>query len=505
MEEITQSRRVEMEKMEDEKMEKWKNVAPGEGVEIMPNNNGRQFEASDSFFVGTVVEGLLKSRYRSFFIAIVVIGILTDGANSALAQTEASNMDSELPEVLQNYMEQAARNHPELKADYANYRATLQQVPQVDALPDPELAFGWFIQPIETRVGPQEGRVGITQMFPWFGTLDARGDAASFQAKAALQEFQNTRNRIFYQVQKAWYRMYELDRRQALLEEQRSILKSFEALALQQYETDSGSQVDVLRAQNRIDELEVRIADVKDRKRVALQNFRELLHDSQLNSVEVPDSIAHSAWHGLPDEQKLNDRLASQNPKLLKLDRKRSSARAQRKAADKAGKPSFGLGIDYIFTGKRTDVSGLSDNGKDAMMARAMISIPLNRSKYNAKEKQARLQEDAVRHRENAVADKLYTELQNELARYRESDRTMNLYAEKLIPRTRQAVSIEKSRYSSDGVRFEELLDLQQQLLNQQIQYEEALAKKLTARAYVDYLTGKHSSSEKEKSREGDK
>jgi len=126
-------------------------------------------------------------------------------------------------------------------------------------------------------------------------------------------------------------------------------------------------------------------------------------------------------------------------------------------------------------------------------MARAMIKIPLNRDKYRAKEKQAQLQKQSIEHQQDAVQDRLHTELQDELARYREASRTLSLYGEKIIPRTGQAVSIEKSRYSSDGKRFEELLELQRQLLGQKIQYEKALAKSYTSRSYVEYLTGKHS------------
>ena len=481
-------RNEKMERCRDAKMEKWKNIGLGVVASTSSSYNVLLNE----------IEGWLKAGCKALIVLLAVTGVLMAGVNRAHAQQETPKLDGELPAALQTYMERAAQNHPELKADYANYRAALQQVPQVDALPDPELVFGWFIQPIETRVGPQQARVGVTQMFPWFGTLDARGDAASYRAKAALQELQNTRNRIFYEVQKGWYRMYELQRQQDLLQEQRAILKSFEALALQQYETDSGSQVDVLRARNRIDELEVRIADVKDRRRVALQNFRELLHDPGLESVQVPDTLDPSAFDKLADEQELYQQLARQNPKLLKLDRQKQSAGAAVEAAEKAGKPSFGLGFDYLFTGERSGVSGLSDNGKDAMMARAMLRIPLNRDKYNAQEKQARLQQESIEYRQQALTDRLRTELQKELSRYREAGRTMALYAEKLIPRTRQAVSIEKSRYSSDGGRFEELLDLQQQLLEQQIRYEQALAKKQTARAYVEYLAGKHSAGNEE-------
>ena len=72
---------------------------------------------------------------------------------------------------LDEYLVQAAENNPGLKAKFAAYQAALEQVPQIGSLPDPQVMFGYFIRPMETRVGPQRARISASQMFPWFGTL----------------------------------------------------------------------------------------------------------------------------------------------------------------------------------------------------------------------------------------------------------------------------------------------------------------------------------------------
>src|SRR5665648_328374 len=79
---------------------------------------------------------------------------------------------------LGRYLQTAAENNPGLKARFNEYLAALEIAPQVKALPDPQLAFGYFIQPVETRVGPQQFKISATQMFPWFGSLKARENSA---------------------------------------------------------------------------------------------------------------------------------------------------------------------------------------------------------------------------------------------------------------------------------------------------------------------------------------
>ncbi|MDZ7689755.1 MAG: hypothetical protein U5K69_01120 [Balneolaceae bacterium] len=103
---------------------------------------------------------------------------------AAFVQVKAQDTASVLNPQLEAHLQTAAQNNPALKASFNHYLAALEQVPQVNALPDPELAFGYFISPIETRVGPQTARFSLSQMFPWFGTLDAREHIKINEAKA---------------------------------------------------------------------------------------------------------------------------------------------------------------------------------------------------------------------------------------------------------------------------------------------------------------------------------
>ena len=92
-------------------------------------------------------------------------------------------------ENLNTYLEIAAQNNPGLKAKFNHYMASLEVIPQVGTLPDPSIAFGFFIQSVETRVGPQQAKFSASQMFPWFGTLEAKENTAALSAKAKFEIF----------------------------------------------------------------------------------------------------------------------------------------------------------------------------------------------------------------------------------------------------------------------------------------------------------------------------
>jgi len=104
----------------------------------------------------------MKTRYNYLILLFLMVF-------SGVAQSQ---------EILNQYLKIAAENNPGLRARFNQYLAALEVAPQVGTLPDPQFAFGYFIQPVETRVGPQNAKISLTQMFPRFGTHRAKEDVA---------------------------------------------------------------------------------------------------------------------------------------------------------------------------------------------------------------------------------------------------------------------------------------------------------------------------------------
>jgi len=109
---------------------------------------------------------------------------------------------------LNEYLETAARNNPALKAKFNEYNATLEKIPQAGALPDPQLTFGYFIMPVETKNGPQRAKISFTQMFPWFGTLNNRKNIYISVAKSKYEDFEEAKSKLFFDVKSTYYDLY---------------------------------------------------------------------------------------------------------------------------------------------------------------------------------------------------------------------------------------------------------------------------------------------------------
>ena len=386
---------------------------------------------------------------------------------------------------LQDYLSIAAENNPGLKAKYAEFEAALQRVAQVNSLPDPILTFGYFVAPVETRVGPQQAKVGLSQMFPWIGTLSAKENSAKLMAEAKYKEFLFARNRLYYNVKAAWYPLYELKRTIDLQIKNRNILNSFKQLSTTSFRNGNGSMVDVIRVDIMLDQVDVEIQLLREKIKPLHARFNLLLNRSDTVNVLVPDSIPLvSLSKGYRKDSLLNG-----HPILEALELKMQSVTYREQIARKMAKPSFGFGIDYVFVDERSDID-LPDNGNDVVMPMVTLSLPIYSRKYRAASKEAQFDHLALSHRMQEYQNELITSY--ELAWY-ELDRSIRLtvlYKEQ-IEKTKQAIDLILVAYRNSGEDFEEVLMLQQQLLTFQIAESKSVSEFYTALAEIDFLTAK--------------
>ena len=130
----------------------------------------------------------MRSINSLYQLAVIVIGsmmvfhVLVPTKAYGMTQTEAPPEKTDIAALfsetleLPNLIQVAVARNPKVKAAKARWQATIEQYPQVTALPDPMLMYGYFLRSVETRVGPQRHRVSFSQAFPYPGTLDAAGE-----------------------------------------------------------------------------------------------------------------------------------------------------------------------------------------------------------------------------------------------------------------------------------------------------------------------------------------
>lgn len=389
-------------------------------------------------------------------------------------------------QTLNEYLLIASKNNPEVKSAYTKFEAALQKSPQVSALPDPILTVSAFGRMIETRIGSQEARFSVMQMFPWFGTLAAKENAANLMAEALFQNYVDTKNEVFLNVKKIYAEMYELQQLIKLEEENLAILNTYKELALSKFKNGKGAMVDVVRIDIKRNESITNIQLLKNKKEPLQVAFNTLLNRNSATNLEFPAELPKATVDGLV----ASDSLFSNNPKLVQLDRQKEAFEAQKIVAIKEGYPKIGLGLDYSIIAKR-DVPDLAMNGQDAIMPMLSVTLPIFRKKYKAAQKEAEYMITATEEKKVAVTNNLITSYSSAQYDVSKSTDLLNLF-ETQVKSTKQAIALLIASYSNSGSDFIEILRMNQDVL----MYEKATAAEVknqfTAQAKLDYLLSKN-------------
>lgn len=441
-------------------------------------------------------------------------------------------------QTLEEYLKIAAENNPGIKSKFYSYQASLEKIPQVGALPDPELSFGIFIEPMQRFMGNQVSEFSLMQMFPWFGTLGAAEDEAAAMAKAKFEEFNEAKTMLFYEVKAAWYALYLLKKEIAITKENIKILQTLEDIAINrlssgavtnspsggsqmpkesstgstgssgnmsgmQGQTSTGSSprpqsmssgnemnsgsgmVDVLRIQIEINELKNGLALIVDNLKPLQAQFNKLLNRQANDFVNVPDTLSSTPLPAsiseMPDSIRLN------NPMLRMLQKEEEAFAAQEKMNRKMGFPMIGLGVQYSVFQQRP---GNMMEAKNMIMPMATISIPIWRSKYNASIEEARLMRRAVVEQKADEGNRLLVSYEDAVKDFRDAERRVVLY-EQQTGLAQQALNILTAGYTTAGSNFEEVLRMQQQLLDYRLRGLDAIVDNNISVAMLERLMGR--------------
>lgn len=389
---------------------------------------------------------------------------------------------------VQEYMQLAGENNPELKATFNDYMAAMEQVPQVGALPDPTVAFGIFLQPVETRLGAQRFNTSVSQMFPWFGTLSAKKDVATQMAKAKYEAFEDVKLQLYRDVGTTYDELYYLDKAIAITKENLDILSSFKELAKINFEGGRTGFVSVLRVEMEEQELKDKLILLKDKKLPLKAKFASLLNTEIPDSIAFPDTL--QVKNVMYDKETLVDSVLVNSPRLKKLEHEVEAMANQEEVAKKMGLPSFNLGVNYINIAPRTDMD-MPDNGKDALVfPQVGISIPLYRGKYRAMRREASLKKEAASLRKEDMTNSLKTNVESLYQQYRDAMRRVELN-EKLSDISTRSRDLLQTEFTNGEMDFEEILRMERKVLNYRL--EEARARvDLNNIVYsINYLMGK--------------
>lgn len=431
---------------------------------------------------------------------------------------------------LRAYMTEAAEHHPALRAQYARWKAALEQKAQMTALDDPRFEYGQFLQSEMNRFTAM-----VAQEFPWFGVRKARGAMALAEAEAMLGELYAMRNALFVEVKTAYHEYAYLRRRIEVIEAQQQLLTFMEETILERYSLAMAPESDLLRIQIRASEVENGRREAEAMRAVLSARLREAIGRSAGELLPWPQDAALPPPP--PPAAAVLARLRTNNPAVAVFDRLAERERLGGELARLAGFPNFMIGVEYMGVSKPrqmgtngvvmpgaamaarnalgmasgvmefepvgfglelADVNNqlnppeISDGGEDEVKLTLGFSLPIYRKKYRAARAEARYREEAAEFDKEARILQLDRAASEALFAFDDAVRRLALYRDELQPQAESTMASVQSAYSA-GIAESGVIDVLESadtILAFELERERAYRDLHLAAAQLEYLMG---------------
>lgn len=407
-----------------------------------------------------------------------------------LAHSQATAVDERKgqEEQLEQLVQQAVTNNPEVKASEERWRMTVERARQAGVLEDPMMMLriqnALIRDPLNFRRNEMTAKViGISQKLPFYGKRDLMREEAGFEAEAERWVVEERRLELRRMVKETWYQIYLVDRSLETVVGTIKVLDDMIRLAESMYGVGKASQQEVFQAQLERSKMEEMRIGLEQKRKSLVATLNALTFRPQetalapLPKISLPSVLLTAA--------ELERLALSQRPALKTLQARIDKSEAGEKLAAKESYPDFTVSLEYM---QREPV--MDTPGDDMYGAQLSFNLPIQQDWRRAKvaEMQASrrmaVQEVATLHNQirQAIADGL--------AQMERSRKLTRLYDQGMLAQAGGAAEAAMAGYRADKGTFAGVLASRMNLFNLEREYHGAMTEHQMQLAVLENVVG---------------
>lgn len=401
---------------------------------------------------------------------------------------QARTLDAEAaPDTPAAYLALALDHSASVRSAWERWQAAEQRVAVARGLPEPTLSFGAFVQSVETRVGPQLGKVSLQQTVPWPGRLAAASDGATAEARAARMGFEAEVLAVRSRVLDRYWALWLLRANRDVHVDHLAVLDDLSTTVRARVEVGKASladlqQVDLSRARLAED-----IASMEAAEHAAMAGLRAALG---LRSAELLPTPVAPPDATLPTEERalLVARVLA-HPVQAQAQARVEGAEAGLRGSRAQRLPSFAVGADYIIIGP-AEMPDVEDDGKDAIAVGVGLQLPIWQRRYAQGIQAAEATTRAAQADARGRADAAVAQLDTVFAEVRDQARRLRITEGTLLPQAEATYAALLGSWAVGEASVAQVLLAERDLLQLRIDSDRARVAHARAWAALDSLCG---------------
>ncbi|HJN49861.1 MAG: TolC family protein [Pseudomonadales bacterium] len=365
-----------------------------------------------------------------------------------------------------------------IPAKEASWEVAKARVEQDESLSDPRFSYNAAPQTIATNGVDFGQRIMLSQSLPWPGKLGLRGRIARLEVKAAGEGIEQVRLRLT-EAAKAhyadWYFVHAALRINGI---NKGLLQEFQNIAEIKYSTGTTGKQDALRAEVELVLLEHHDIVLESRRRDVLAELNILLQRQPDLPLPLPARLPDIVK--LPTAARLRELAVVNHPELQGLTAKIHASREREQLAERNFYPDINLNLGY---------NTLWNQHEKRFTVGAELNIPIGR-KLHAAKREASSQTARLNFEQELKVSQIAGAVQRAYERVRESELFIHLFRDRLLPLADENLEAARAAYDAGSGDFLDLLGAEKNLMQTQLQLEQALANYFQQVAQLEYASG---------------
>ena len=399
---------------------------------------------------------------RMFLFCLMVLLPL-----SALAQSEKP------PLSLDQLIEEALQNNPEITAARLKWEAFKEKIPQAYALEDPMLSFGIVNLPTNFSFRDEDMtsvEFSISQKIPFPGKRPLMKEMAEIEAEAVAKEIQAKVHQIMRDVTVAYFELSHIERTSEVTQRNKGILEGIAKIAEGRYSVGEGIQQDVVKAHVEISKMVDELIMLDQRRKAVEAKLNALLDRSPDAVLGKPEEVVVRKFPYTVEE--LQTIAVDSNPTLQAMKKMIESKEKAYALAKKDYYPDFKLLFAY---GARADMPDGTDR-RNMLTGMVEVNIPIfYKSKQDRKVAEARVELQAAEAQYRAMKNEVFYMITEMATMIQRIEKQIELYKTGIIPQTSLQIESALSAYRVNKADFMTLLDSRMTLYKYELEYHQAL------------------------------
>jgi len=422
---------------------------------------------------------IMTRRLASGIMLFLTMIVILSAGSSLLLAADAPTLN------LDELIREALSRNPELLVSESKVSASGHRIPQAKSLPDPMFMFGYQNEGFrQLTIGEEANAMGmlsLSQMFPFFGKLDLKGQMAAKDAESLKSMHRAAELKTVATVKQLYYELFVAYKNIEVLKKLVDYFSRIEDASTARYASGMGSRQEIVMAQTE----RYMLLEKEEMQRQRIEVLQGMLNNTlgrDANSpLGRPVELPYTPY--IYSIEEALQMAKSNSPEIESRKRMAEAAEARVKMAKKEYYPDTTLGVGYFPKTK-----GMLDMWNVTVT----VNIPIF---YKTKQEQAVLEAESGllgARRELAAAEYMLSSgIRENHSMVRSSEKLMKLYRDGLIPKTYQDFQLALSGYAAGKTEAITAISRLKALLDTELLYWSQYAQRERAIATLDAITGR--------------